>query len=259
MQRLCALAGVIAAVTFSSGVNAALIRMDDSPQAGKETPASATRAASRSSPQNGQAGFAPAGMQNRGVAYRGAAYSDGALVAVMPSFIDLVGGALRRDEQSFDGGAHFARRSGGEASQAGARRDAPRAVAGKMETPLAVFNAPVHSGWSNNGDWLVGQALATVPEASTSGLLLTGLGLLWLLRRRNNRLQEVEAQAAEITPADAMADTGAQPEAEGGTVVTLSGEFGGHLRLPRAQTSPPRLGGLRKQPGAPAISIRRSG
>jgi len=238
MQRLCALAGVIAAVTFSSGVNAALIRMDDSPHAGKD---SATNAA-RPGPQNSQPGFAPAGMQNRG-----AAYGDAGLVSVMPSFIDLVGGALRRDELSFDGGAHFTHRSGAESSRPASRTAASRAA------PLAAFNPPVHSGWSNNGDWLVGQALAAAPEASTTGLLLTGLGLLWLLRRRNSRLQEGAEQSAGISQGDDAAPV------EENTVVTLSGEFGGRLRLPQAQTSPPRLGRLRRQSGVPSISIRRLG
>jgi len=246
MQRLCGLAGVIAAVTFSSGVSAALIRMDDSPHAGKDSPVNTARAgATRASPQTSQAGFAPAGMQGRG-----AAYNDAGLVAVMPSFIDLVGGALRRDELSFDGSAHLARRSSGESWHG----ESPRAAAGDR-APLAAFNPPVHSGWSNNSDYLVGQALAAAPEASTTGLLLTGLGLLWLLRRRNHRLQEVAEEAADVTQADRIMDADVEPRER--AVVTLSGEFGGRLRLPRS--SPPRLGRLRRQAGTPSISIRRLG
>lgn len=40
----------------------------------------------------------------------------------------------------------------------------------------------------NSGERWLGSAVASVPEASTPGLLLTGLGLLWLLRRRNKLL-----------------------------------------------------------------------
>lgn len=251
MQRLCGLAGVIAAVTFSSGVNAALIRMDDS-HAGKDSPANAARTgAARSSPQINPAGFAPAGMQSRATTY-----SDAGLVAVMPSFIDLVGGALRRDELSFDGSAHFARRSSGESSAPVWRGESQRAAT-RGEAPLAVFNPSVNSGWSNNSDYLVGQALAAAPEASTTGLLLTGLGLLWLLRRRNHRLQEVAEEAAEVTQADRISDVDVEPGES--AVVTLSGEFGGRLRLPRSQSSPPRLGRLRRQAATPSISIRRLG
>jgi|GEM_PF-3408399 len=241
MQRLCALAGVIAVVTFSSGVNAALIRMDDS-RTGKEPPTN-TRAARQAAPVLTGANAALAGE---------AIYGDVRFLAAKPSFIDMAGGVARQETVSFDSGDDAGRRAA-DSHRNGAPH--PLLNAATDDAAGTGLGRAVTSGWAGGGDWLLGRALAGAPEASTTGLLLTGLGLLWLLRRRNSRLQE--------TAADAVADDAAAMEGGGAgamppssdTVVTLSGETG-RLRLPGGPT-PPQLGQLRRQSESPSISIRR--
>jgi len=222
MQNWCVLAGVIAVVAFAGGADAALVRLDN-PRSGKAAPPPASKAGLAWMPVTGAFGAAANGGWS--LANHGAAFSEMPVLNAMPSFADLAG-PLRSQGDAAPRSETVAQ------APAPAENEAPLLGTGVALNPLTTgsmnpfldVQQTLGGGWPGNGRWLMGEALAAAPEASTTGLLLTGAGFLWLLRRRNSRL----AHAAEA----------------------VAGEPGELLRLPASR--------WRRASEDPAISIWRA-